>query len=77
MTIKAFAEKYGFDYNTVYRASYLVKSDSSCCKNRDYNEKDLMTAVKTVAQERCEHYRNKMKKSAVTFYAATAYLTKM
>ena len=63
MTVLEFCDKYGVDYATVYGATYKVKQISTGCKNRRYDENELLCAVRDILKSRVDRHRMEMEKA--------------
>ena len=78
MTIKEFSEKYGIKYSIVYNASYYVRLSSTMdYRNRQFDEKELMEAVRTLVLNRYSIYRDKAEKYGKLMLDLNGYLTKL
>ena len=65
MTVKEFSKKYGLSYSTVYSATYLVKKRPEfMCYERQYEEQELKTALKTMLTNRMDRHKREYQKAA-------------
>jgi hypothetical protein len=62
MTVKEFCAKYGVDYPTVYNATWLVRTQPGMISHREFDEEDLLYAVRTQAQKRADKLTRDLRK---------------
>ena len=70
MTVMEFCEKYGIDYNVVYKASNTIRSLTYGYRGRLYDEKELKEAV-------VEHIKNRRERAYREVNRTEAMLKKL